>query len=376
MLRDLLSFHDIETIDSYRLAALGQESFSMDTYDWLESWAKAKKVLYTMLGDSFTYKIPVNIGAPEEQIEYDFNKCSGKTIIQDLMVKVLKQLDAGRYGEASYSVRELFSNPKLYINNIVNFSDFQNVTSFRVNGQLFKLKDGEKTLKAIRRLCKMAGTISDEEYNNFSQMVSTIWNTKSFKGNLVFSIHPMDYLTLSDNAHGWRSCVNVLGKGAFCDGVTEMMNSRTAVVVYFEDGKKFSWEDGSWISKRWRSLFIVDNGVVLSMKGYPYQNEPLMNIAFKELCDLCEKNLGWSFSDKKDFNYCDDCCDNIYFDDGHMYNDIGEATAHHIAWTDRVDGWQNQNGVLELDYVGDCICFDCGKPMYYTGSNSLVCDNH
>jgi hypothetical protein len=77
-----------------------------------------------------------------------------------------------------------------------------------------------------------------EDFKKWQTWLSTICTVKEYKTNLVLSIHPIDFMTSSDNASGWTSCMNWRDDGGYSSGTIEMMNSNMVIIAYLENNSK------------------------------------------------------------------------------------------------------------------------------------------
>lgn len=188
-------------------------------------------------------------------------------------------------------------------------------------------------------------------YDLFCIWHSRLFNQANIDGELCLSIHPLDFMTMSDNGNGWESCMTWSrdnDPGDYRAGTLECMNSPYIVIAYLHNPKhKMNREtmkneylqvsdEWEWNSKRWRELFIVQDGLILEIKGYPYQDENLTNAALMWIKELAHNNLGWDYNDEElnvqesvkidEENYYTISPETTY----HMYNDIGTLTKHRM----------------------------------------------
>ena len=176
---------------------------------------------------------------------------------------------------------------------------------------------------------------------------SRILNDKAMNGTLCLSIHPMDYITMSDNDSNWSSCMSWTRGGGYRGGTVECMNSTNTLVAYLEseDNPCSFLNYADWNNKKWRCLFVVNPDVITSVKSYPYHNNDILDIVIKWLAELAKENWGGevdtntivtetdgviylktelgTYSRRKPY---------MYFEtNGVMYNDFGCATNHHYV---------------------------------------------
>ena len=188
----------------------------------------------------------------------------------------------------------------------------------------------DKNSRPIRVLGKIFKNIDKMEiFEAFRIAHSQLLNQKHLYGSLCLSIHPMDYLTMSDNNCGWSSCMSWVDGGSYRAGTIEMLNSPSVIVAYLKSDEE-TFEN--WNSKKWRLLIVADPNGIISVKSYPYYNEELTKAAVEMVRNLAEKNLGWitgpveEFKALGAFNYCDNTYNYEMCTNGAMYNDFGTTT--------------------------------------------------
>ena len=115
------------------------------------------------------------------------------------------------------------------------------------------------------------------------------------KGTLCLSIHPMDYVTMSDNSYDWCSCMSWMEEGEYRRGTLECMTSPMVVIAYIKGSSKFS----GWNNKKWRELFVVTEEGILGIKGYPYHNAELETYIMEKLRKMAKDTLGWEYRDQE-----------------------------------------------------------------------------
>ena len=181
-----------------------------------------------------------------------------------------------------------------------------------ITGEIFKIVNGCKTIKALGKIAKEFGIDSFEEFRIAHSM---ILNDKKVSGNLCLSIHPNDYATMSDNNYGWNSCMSWEDNGGYCQGTVEMMNSPMVIVAYLEgEDDNFYFGNRHWSNKKWRELFVVDRDVIIEIAAYPYENSSITNQVLDWLRELAVKNLNWKqFEDVER--------ETLHSDDGRCYTE-------------------------------------------------------
>ncbi len=254
-------------------------------------------------------------------------------------------------------------------------------------GKRHKIHTGCKASRAIGKLVKIFG-LNPEAWEDFRICHSQILNQKNLGGTLTLSIHPMDYMTMSDNEYDWDSCMSWLGQGDYRRGTVEMMNSVSVVVAYIagEDTSMNIGDGHTWNNKKWRQLFVVTEEAILAVKGYPYYNFDLSCAIVEWLADLAHKNLGWEYGEVQKYQNGGELPSlttgeefSISLDIGDMYNDLGCAE-HCVCFNPNlaVDDLEGNYGYwLNLPYSGLGQCMVCGKTENKTDFDfaySLACN--
>jgi hypothetical protein len=251
------------------------------------------------------------------------------------------------------------------------------------NGEfLFTLRRGMGVMKALGKVAK-ALTI-EHLFEPFRNRHSMIFQNNKLSGTLHLSIHPLDYMTMSDNEHNWSSCMSWRNEGGYRAGTVEMMNSSFVVVAYFTTGATLALPNGNpWNSKAWRTLLVVHPNFITSVKGYPYQSAELASAALTFLGNTLgtyDTSNIISFSEEEDeysfdVPYHDDYIRIEYITGGFMYNDFGSARHYHI-WTNTKN--LNPSHSLSVDYCGPHVCMECGDDIECSwdddDSGVVVCD--
>ena len=350
----------------------------------LRFWSEAKsKYLYRLMGGNLIL---------EREIEYDAS-------IDELISRYRDCKSAGcsRFYNDLYDtlnsreeLKELaYSRWDTYINGYGSFYSY--ITSLDTlmrnrweapetiiplpNNKSFKVTAGTKITRIFGRLAKEYGLRDWEEVRKNQANALTF---KKTKGTLCLSIHPMDYITMSDNAESWDSCMNWQEGGGYRAGTVEMMNSPCVIVAYLKH-PTHTFEN--WNSKIWRELFIVTPDVISNVKAYPYRNEWLSRYISSWLKDLAESS-GISVYDPGIKLYGDyDNADgdwfvhnkvNIYYHTNHMYNDCGRVDQYVYVRK----GLYDKN--ISINYSGVLNCMICGKEeeiVTFEDSENVVCMN-
>lgn len=339
----------------------------------LRFWNSAKSDLFSLFGDKLILKYPITYAQPVEDI---MQECVDDPELYTLLSGLKAAFHSFDPTTEQYEYSFLFYLDKLLPlkNSSVNDSSY----CVKYNGKEYKISPNTKV---IRILGKMARDTKDaciiDLYEKLRIVLSRHTNQKELHGNLCLSIHPLDYMTMSDNDSGWDSCMSWVEQGDYRAGTVEMMNSPYVVVAYVESEHKQATFAGSitWNNKKWRELFLVTPNLITEIKPYPYVNEFFTKETLRRLAALQPKaNFSEAFEMpvRKTFTYKDK---ELVFRPyaNYMYNDFGLTTSSKhwaIINEDNLDSWQTC-----INYSGTMNCMSCGEGIDYESdySNEVFC---
>lgn len=269
------------------------------------------------------------------------------------------------------------------IDDLVSYKPLaENRISYDMEINDWKFTKGTKTIKIIAKIAKSLkiglepdeNGISDLEY--FRRRHSLALNTKKLFGNLCLSIHPLDYMTMSDNSNGWSSCMSWEEAGEYRMGTVEMMNSPCVVVAYLaSEDETLPIAGYNWNSKKWRSLFIVDPNFIANVKAYPYQNDNLTKEVMKKLAKLAdwlpqEPTKYSVYNESDEVSRINDKLVKLYFSTNKMYNDFVSTTSFLL-----INPEYSESELIDTDYnySGESECMACGSTNV-SREDTLLCE--
>jgi hypothetical protein len=151
---------------------------------------------------------------------------------------------------------------------------FNNLTvrDYEYDGKL--IRKGTKLVKAFKYFEKNKCALTD-----IQNAASKIIQEDKVEGRLCISVHPLDYLSVSENTYNWRSCHAL--DGEYRSGNLSYMVDQSTVVCYLKAEKdevlpNFPFK---WNSKKWRVLIYLSNDWHMIMAGrqYPFGTEAGLN---------------------------------------------------------------------------------------------------
>lgn len=133
---------------------------------------------------------------------------------------------------------------------------------------------GDKVIKKGTKLVKAFKYFEDDKcaLTDIQNYASRIIQEDKIEGTLCISVHPLDYLSVSENTYNWRSCHAL--DGEYRSGNLSYMVDKSTVICYLKSDKEevlpnFPFE---WNSKKWRVLlyFSTDWNMIMAGRQYPF----------------------------------------------------------------------------------------------------------
>lgn len=393
---------DLPIIESY-IGSYGiplSDYIGSDTY--FSNWASCKKKLFHLLNGQLIYEKAVNIQKDKTLLKQEVNdlrfkyidfieKIRGyikeyylnKNLISE--IEALREFHSDTYWDFLDSLNMLFDTEYLTENCITKKFIFYNYK----NKKYLKFDKGSKIIKIINKVLNFYDMMDlkyddkdtyGEKFEKYRIEHSRILNEKIFKGTLCFSIHPLDFMTMSDNGYKWSSCMSWREDGCYHAGTVEMMNSNNVICVYLKGQESFCWEYRNkkfeWTNKKWRQLFYATKDIIVSGKAYPYASKELTFIALETLRELAKENWHHTYEFGiepykdmihirnmgemvKNYNWIhsnETKKKNIIFHSKGMYNDmINDHCTEYYCIRNKV----KKNTIIT--YSGKCNCIKCNN---------------
>lgn len=237
---------DFEQIIKYNYPDVA-EFLTVDSTKTLEQWAKAKEDFYEMFGEKLIYEIG--------DVKFHLTDETKMDKLSKFISKIHHTYNFPDLADFIKAFREDFFETQ--VTSSVYIRDFNN-----------SIPKGMKIIKAFKYF------IDDENLLHVLQnQASQLIQEDKVTGTLCMSIHPLDYLSVSENTYNWRSCHAL--DGDYCAGNLSYMCDRSTIVCYIrgKDEKELPHFGGvKWNSKKWRMLFFVNsNGsCVFAGRHYPF----------------------------------------------------------------------------------------------------------
>ena len=216
----------------------------------IDDWYKAKEDFISMMGNKFIYEFP-------DTFTFTLNDSIKKDKLEEFA-------DQCGYRYGNYDLSNFIKDMSLDF--------FTNTTSKEYRYNDIVIPKGMKIVKAFKYFEK------DKEVLQALQMAaSRVIQEDKISGKLCISVHPLDFLSSSENIHNWRSC-HALDGDYRAGNLSYMLDSST-VICYLKSEQdeiipNFP-EDLKWNSKKWRVLlhFSEDMMMVFAGRQYPFNSD-------------------------------------------------------------------------------------------------------
>ena len=259
-------------------------------------WWDNKKGIYNKFGKKLIVEIP-------EPITFSMSEDEKEKLFQDYLEYIFEYVFVGDF----VPIETFLKNQKETF--------FENKVE-KLNLDFPQITKGMKISKALKFFIEEPGELrkAQEEYSRILQ------NLK-ITGKFCLSIHPLDFLSISENNNNWRSCHAM--DGEYRSGNLNYMLDSTTIIAYIKgekDEKIRGLGNFVWNSKKWRTLiFSNENRDILTVgRHYPFFIKGTFNWIGEILKkhDLMSRNCGSWIETIKEIkqNYISQANDILYYD--------------------------------------------------------------
>lgn len=338
-----------------------------------------------------------------ERNKQDFIRMFGGKLIWQYPEKLTFSLDPRvreeRVDELIEHISSVYRNSQIcdFIDD--NRSDFfRNKLSNDYTYNDKKVPRGTKVIKAFKYFEN-----NKETLRLIQDCASRVIQEDKIEGYFCISVHPLDYLSSSQNNYNWRSCHSL--DGEYRAGNLSYMGDNATVVCYIkgEKDEAIPLFPFTWNSKKWRMLlhFSKDRNFVFAGRQYPFSSWGTLDFIHDKFLSKkipsSSPFCGWnrwtdgrianildSYGEKTPLrdSYIDvlghlrplrDVCQDVELDHSLHFNDILHSSCyipHYIGFEDfnNPDAWETvQVKVGSVQY-----CLRCGEKEIYNG-DTMMC---
>lgn len=194
------------------------------------------------------------------------------------------------FGKVVFCLDEAARTSKVnqFIDNVIRIYGYEKLGNFIAENQegffdnrvMREYKDiprGMKLVRAFKFFEPSNKAILEALQNQASQIIQE----GEIEGELCVSVHPLDFLSSSQNNYNWRSCHSL--DGEYRAGNLSYMTDKSTVVWYLK-GKDdvilpLFPNDVRWNDKKWRMLmyFSEENELIMASRQYPFTAAGALN---------------------------------------------------------------------------------------------------
>ena len=299
----------------------------------------------------------------------------GKTIIetsQTIIFELSPEEKRKRFNEFLNFIEFTYGNDALVEFLEINHKDFfTNHLSNEYTYNDITIPKGTKIIRAFKFFESDISALDDIQSH-----ASMIIQEDKVSGQLCLSVHPLDYLSSSENTYHWRSCHAL--DGDYRSGNLSYMLDKSTIVCYLKGASSIKLpnfpETIPWNSKKWRMLVHVSEGwdAVFAGRQYPFASTASLDLVQCMLVSHLGMTLGewtpWHDDYIKDFPGSHESLDFQYLAmKGRIYSleELTDSTEHRLHFNDLLHSsfyltpkycWQRRR-------YGRPIKFDIGHPV-------------
>lgn len=347
----------------------------------LREWATEKENLWEMFGNTLILSKSVTYSRDLDELRGDMENCIAahetytRALIDALYLALGIDPNRDIWQLKNYVPAEKFILAVInYLNNPTHLAENRvalDMPEVVINGTRIRIARGQKLIRALGKISQACGLSQD--FEKFRIAHSMVLNQAKLSGNLVLSIHPLDFATASDNESGWSSCMSWEQEGCYRMGTVEMMDSPYVICAYLaSESVEMDIAGEPWASKKWRAWVIVDKNFIVVNRNYPYDNGNLSKICVDWVKELAEKHFNTTYGEIIE-NWCNGEWVDINTD--YMYNDMGDNHVGCYNADFNFDGMTydvNISGIPVCMWCGNRIDFDYDDRDHL--ARSLICE--
>lgn len=279
-----------------------------------------------------------------------------------------------------------------------NLTRFEYVVDNKETGDQITIPKNIKVVKAFK-FFENNETLLKEIQIEASRIIQEV----IVSGYLCLSVHPLDYLSASENVHNWRSCHAL--DGDYRVGNLNYMMDTSTVICYLKADKnailpRFP-ETVPWNSKKWRVwiFFSQDRTMLFAGRPYPFFSQTGLDLIKDKLLPSIGLD-NWSKFCRDKIYTSKDYYSNMRFGLANLvpvgqtaipikelvkdgtntfhYNDLLKSSFYEPLWSYRLTSHRisSQTGCtnnLTKFFIGSsCVCPICGKRLI-SFSNCMAC---
>jgi len=247
----------------------------------IEDWYAAKKYFIDRVGDDLIYEYP-------ETIYFEMNEADKIKNVEDFITHIEYQ------HRCLPNIQEII---RFFDDNKMNFYTNRTVEDFTFEDwyseENITIAKGIKIGKALKFFIQDKDVLTD-----LQMAVSRVIQKDKVKGKLCLSIHPLDYLSSSENNHNWRSCHAL--DGEYSMGNLSYMVDESTVICYLKSEEDTILPNFPptlpWNNKKGSGLihFSNDREMIFSGRQYPFSSNRGLDLVLEKLLPPTGLGKDWT----------------------------------------------------------------------------------
>lgn len=213
----------------------------------IDRWLEAKRDFIECFDGKFIYTYPT-------KVQFELDEKERQLRINDFVDSLECHWNNAELANFVYDMRDSF------FNNLTN-------KDYLYKGKM--INKGSKLVKSFKYF-----ESDDKALEAIQNEASRLIQEDKIEGYLHLSVHPLDYLSASENVHNWRSCHAL--DGDYRAGNLSYMLDKSTIMTYLSTDKEERLpnfpEDVKWNSKKWRVWlhFSDDWNMIFAGRQYPF----------------------------------------------------------------------------------------------------------
>lgn len=316
--------------------------------DWLfDTWYKNKEY-YIKKFNGLIYEFP-------QEVTFELSKTDKNNNFSDFITDIDNIRHFIRNDE---NTKNRLQDLIVFLEDMKNCF-FTNVLDHNYTYEHTTIVKGSKIIKSFKYFIK-----DKEMLTNIQMAASRVIQKNKVKGKLCLSVHPLDFLSLSENTHNWRSCHAL--DGEYRSGNLSYMIDPSTFICYLKSDNDEVLPNFpskvKWNSKKWRMLIHMSDNKDMAIAGRPYPFNSIfgMNFIFTDVLPMFNNEGCWSYWD----NYNISKANGIYLKEKYIpYNGKLYSLNDIVSEPD-----------MSLNY-NDVLHSTCYEPMYSFFSKIITSSN-
>ena len=249
----LTGFDDPPNVHGSTLQVYGFNSINIDMSKNLQTWAKNKQEIFKLFGDQLKISIPLN------------DVVHSNSMVRSMLDDFIDE-NAQHFNLLIISLLKGLQIEEIIDNKLKNHLEILDV----------KLSKGWKISRCFKVL-ELDPIKLEKAQTLYSQFLQKL----KIKGQLILSIDPIDFITMSCNKSGWTSCHHP--SGCYGTGSLSYMNDRHTIISYITTDNDYQFEvvDTSnnqitnirFKDKLWRQISYLNTDLDYAIQARQYPNE-------------------------------------------------------------------------------------------------------